>query len=438
MSKFFKALEQAERDRARRKAGAPETPAPEPSSTPAVPAPHTTPARHEDPTGPTAAAVAAPPEVAAAGGRTATTPLPASPSPGEPSTAGSAGRRGGAMAPGAPPARRGMPRVRPAPAGDAPVAPSSSRESAPPVAPAPETDLWVVPAPGPGSERADRAPARPARTRPAATSATPNTVRLDDETGARVEEHLVSLLFPATFEAEQYRALRHVLEQHRTASGLAVVAVTSPVVGDGKTTTAINLAGALAQAPGARVLLIDADLRRPSVAKHLGLSGPTHGERPGLVDALIDPRYRLADIVESRPDFNLAVVPAGTTPQAPYELLQSPRFAELLEEARRDYHYVVLDTSPLVAVPDGRLITKSVDGFLLVVRAHQTPRKLVEEALGLADAQKLVGLVFNRDDRPLTAYYRGYHRSHPLTANGTRRSRFARLVRARRQNGPGE
>jgi capsular exopolysaccharide synthesis family protein len=276
------------------------------------------------------------------------------------------------------------------------------------------------------------------RTRSSGTSPTPSPVRLDDDTRTRVEEHLVSLLFPATFEAEQYRALRHVLEQHRTASGLAVVAVTSPVVGDGKTTTAINLAGALAQAPGARVLLIDADLRRPSLAKHLGLAGPIHGERPGLVDALIDPRYRLADIVESRPDFNLAVVPAGPTPQAPYELLQSSRFAELLDEARRDYHYVVLDTPPLVAVPDGRLITKSVDGFLLVVRAHQTPRKLVEEALGLADAQKLVGLVFNRDDRPLTGYYRGYHRSPPLAATGSRTSRFSRLVRTRRQNGTGQ
>jgi len=260
---------------------------------------------------------------------------------------------------------------------------------------------------------------------------------------AKVEEHLVSLLFPATFEAEQYRALRHIVEHHRAASGLTVVAVTSPTVGDGKTTTAINLAGALAQAPGTRVLLIDADLRRPMLAEDLGFATPTHAERPGLVDALIDAKYRLDDIVEPRPEFNLTVVPAGLTPQAPYELLQSGRLAELLEEARRSYDYVILDTPPLVAVPDGRLISKAMDGFILVVRAHRTPRKLLEEALSLSDPQKLLGLVFNRDDRPLSGYYRGYHGyqrgyqvSHLLSASGNA-GRWSRLLRFGRRNGTG-
>jgi Mrp family chromosome partitioning ATPase len=117
-----------------------------------------------------------------------------------------------------------------------------------------------------------------------------------------VEGHLVSLLAQATFEAEQYRALRHALKLRRAARGLTVVAVTSAAIGDGKTTTAINLAGALAQAPGAQVLLIDADLRRPSVAHHVGLGGPAHADRPGLVDALLDPRLRLDDCGHSRFD----------------------------------------------------------------------------------------------------------------------------------------
>jgi capsular exopolysaccharide synthesis family protein len=255
------------------------------------------------------------------------------------------------------------------------------------------------------------------------------------DASAKVEEHLVSLLFPATFEAEQYRALRHVLEQHRAVSGLAVVAITSASVGDGKTTTAINLAGALAQASGARVLLIDADLRRPSIAEHLGLVGPAHVERPGLLDVLTDSRFRLEDVVESRPEFNLSVIPAGLPPRAPYEVLQSARFMELIEEARHEYDYVILDTPPLVAVPDGRLIIKSVDGFVLVVRAHKTPRKLVDEALGLSDPQKFLGLVFNSDDRPLTGYYRGYHTSHPLSLNGSRTGRFGRILRSGRRNG---
>lgn len=308
-----------------------------------------------------------------------------------------------------------------------------------------ETTPVCSPAPPAGDRRADRssnAVVREGRStgdrrQPGRAGAEPKpaVARLHAAESTRVEEHLVSLLFPATFEAEQYRVLRHVLEQQQAASGLAVVAVTSAAVGDGKTTTAINLAGALTQAAGARVLLIDADLRRPTLAHHLGLSGPAHAQRPGLVDALVDSRFRLDDIVELRPEFNLAVVPTGLPAQAPYELLQSPRFVELLEEARRTYHYVILDTPPLVAVPDGRLISKAMDGFILVVRAHRTPRKLLEEALSLSDPQKLLGLVFNRDERPLSGYYRGYQVSHPLAATGT--GRWTRLLRAGRRNGTG-
>src|SRR5437773_1549683 len=99
------------------------------------------------------------------------------------------------------------------------------------------------------------------------------------------EEHLVSLLAPTSFEAEQYRALRHLVEQLHKSSGLGVVAVSSPTVADGKTTTSINLAGALAQAPDARVLLIDADLRGAALGPRLGLE---EGGGPGFVEAILD------------------------------------------------------------------------------------------------------------------------------------------------------
>ena len=100
----------------------------------------------------------------------------------------------------------------------------------------------------------------------------------------QVDEHLVSLLDPTCFESEQYRALRQLMEHLRKAAELGVVAISSPGDGDGKTTTAINLAGALAQAPDARVLLIDADLRRSAVLGRLGLPDDAPGagrSRPG-------------------------------------------------------------------------------------------------------------------------------------------------------------
>jgi capsular exopolysaccharide synthesis family protein len=211
----------------------------------------------------------------------------------------------------------------------------------------------------------------------------------------------VSLLHPTSFLAEPYRALRHLVEQLHRKAQVSIVAVSSAGVGDGKTTTAINLAGALAQAPDSRVLLVDADLRRSSIAGHLAFdSVGSHG----LVEAILDPSLILEDVVSPRPPFNLDVLPAGILPPAPYEILKSPRLGDLLAEARRRYDYVVLDTAPLVPVPDSQLIGKWVDGFLLVVAAHKTPRNLVAEALNLLDPAKLIGLVFNEDDRSLSGY----------------------------------
>src|SRR6266511_2796582 len=231
-----------------------------------------------------------------------------------------------------------------------------------------------------------------------------------------VDDHLVSLVAPASFEAEQYRALRHVVEQFHKAQDLRVVAVSSPGMGDGKSTTAINLAGALAQARDTRVLLVDADLRRPSVAGFLAL-GTSDG--PGLVNAILDPGLSLERVARPRPPFNLSVIPAGQAPPSPYEVLKSPRFGELLDEARRHYDYIVVDAPPLCTVQDCRVIAHWVDGFLLVVAAHQTPRRLVEEALNVVERSKVLGFIFNGDDNPPAGYsgYYGYYGYHGGSAD---------------------
>lgn len=236
--------------------------------------------------------------------------------------------------------------------------------------------------------------------------------------GEKLDGHLVSLLDPISFAAEQYRGLRYVVEHLRKEASLQVVAVTSPGVGDGKTTTAINLAGALAQAPGARVLLIDADLRRPSLARHLGM----RGSGGGLVDRVLKNRQTLGGAEERLERFNLSVLPAGQEIASPYELLESPRLALLIEEMRRRYDYIVVDTPPLLAVPDCRVIGKWVDGFIVVVAAHKTPRKLLEEALNIMEAPKTLGFVFNHDDRPLSGYYDYYYGGEGAADERSRRA----------------
>src|SRR5213593_4867737 len=227
----------------------------------------------------------------------------------------------------------------------------------------------------------------------------------------RLEEHLVSLLAPHSADAERYRMLRNDVETFRKNDNLQVLAVTSPLAGDGKTTTAINLAASLAQSTAARVLLADVDLRRPSVARQVGLDGSRHS----LVDALVGPGLTLEDMVEQLPQFNLSVLQAGEAADTTYELLKSSRLKELVDEARRHYDYIVLDTPPFVPVPDGRLITKSADGVLVVVAANRTPRGALAEAVSLIDPAKIVGFVFNSDDSPTNAsyYYGGYGESAP-------------------------
>ena len=224
----------------------------------------------------------------------------------------------------------------------------------------------------------------------------------------QVDAHLVSLLAPSSFVAEQYRTLELRVEHLHKASNLSIVAVTSPRAGDGKTLTTINLAGALSQAPDSRVLIVDADLRQSSMAHCLGLDG---GRGRGLVGAILDPTLSLKDVVEPCPPFNFSVLRAGRRPSAPYELLKSPRLGQLLDEARHDYDYVIVDMPPLVPLPDYGVIARWVDGFLVVVTAHRTPRKLVEDALKVLEPSTVIGVVFNGADQTFSRYYGSYVKS---------------------------
>ncbi|MGE0823695.1 MAG: CpsD/CapB family tyrosine-protein kinase [Candidatus Binatia bacterium] len=246
------------------------------------------------------------------------------------------------------------------------------------------------------------APRRPLRSDFAGRRTAPESLSVSPES---IEAHLVSLLAPDTFEAEQYRTLSYIIEQLHADTGLSVIAVSSPAVGDGKTTTAINLASTLTQLPGARVLLADFDLRRPCVSTNLGMEMVSNR---GLVDFIHDPSLSLDEVLRSYPPSRLAILFTGQVPPTPYDVLKSSRLEELIEEARQSYDYIVLDTPPLIPFPDCRLIERFADGFVVVVAANKTPRKLAEEAIGIVDPEKVVGVVFNSDDRPVFGYYSHY------------------------------
>lgn len=222
------------------------------------------------------------------------------------------------------------------------------------------------------------------------------------------DSRLVSFTSPASFAAEQYQGLRLTIERLTRTRGAQVIAVTSPAAGEGKTVTSVNLAGALARGAEARVLLIDADLRRPAVARTLGM---LDGHINGLADIINEPAP-LSSVARQIDPYSLWVLPAGTARPQAHQTLRSPRLEQLLREARQQYDYIVIDTPPLLPVFDSALISRLVDGMLVVVAANQTPRKLLGEALNLVDPATVMGIVFNRDDRPLFGYYDEYYREY--------------------------
>lgn len=189
-----------------------------------------------------------------------------------------------------------------------------------------------------------------------------------------VHADLVTVRQPRSQTAEAFKTLRANLLMSYTDTPRKVFLVTSPHPKDGKTTIAANLAVVLGQMEQ-RVLLVDADLRNPALHECFGL-----GERAGLSDLLLTETYGDApDTV----DGNLTVVPAGTHPPNPSELLGSNRMRRFIEFARQHYDAVLVDSPPLLAISDALVLSALVDGVILVVRAGSTPRDHARRAVAL-------------------------------------------------------
>jgi len=240
-----------------------------------------------------------------------------------------------------------------------------------------------------------------------ATKSTPVSEADKTKSTTTLDSRLVSFVKPRSFEADQYRMLRYAIERACPTESSRVIAVTSAVPGDGKTLTAVNLAGSIAKGGQSRVLLVDADLRRPAIAKVLGHDHTRRGW--GLVDAIHDRRLSLEQIAWHLDAFNLAVVTSRRPHSDTYELLSSGRFEELVKEARQRFDYIVIDCPPVLPAPDSRLLAEFIDGYVVIVAADKTPRRLVEETLTLLGPSKILGLVFNRESYKNSRYGRYYY-----------------------------
>jgi Mrp family chromosome partitioning ATPase len=200
--------------------------------------------------------------------------------------------------------------------------------------------------------------------------------------------------------AEEFRLLiakLRVLNEDRPVRSVGVV---SAVAGEGKTTLSLGLAAALARQPGRRVLLIEADLRRPSIGRYLGLP-----PAPGVAEWL---RGGITEVpVRKVIPAGFYLISAGESELQRPELLGSGRMAALFETVRRGFHYVVADCPPLTPIADSVVLQDFLDGFLLVVRAEVSPRDTVVRAVAQLRPGRVLGTVFN-DQRELLSRYIGY------------------------------
>lgn len=200
--------------------------------------------------------------------------------------------------------------------------------------------------------------------------------------------------------AEQYRILYTKLQHIGAEGGLKVVAITSSVKGEGKSATSLNLAYVIATDFKKKVLLIECDMRKPSMlSSQIGREGCS-----GLSD-IIAGRAEADEAVCKVEETNLHLLTCGTSIKNSSELLDSPRLKDLLERFRTEFDYIIIDTPPILPLMDMNIISGLADGIILVVRAGQTPKKIVLNAVQSISGGRFIGVVLNGSDRILSKYY---------------------------------
>jgi capsular exopolysaccharide synthesis family protein len=199
---------------------------------------------------------------------------------------------------------------------------------------------------------------------------------------------LVVLTQPRSYSAERFRRLRSLLGAALEQKSRMVV-ITSAAPNEGKSLIAANLALTIASGKDERVLLLDADLRKPSLGKFLD-------PKPnlGLADILAG-RTTLEHVILDIKDSMLDALPAGKPPPDPVEMLTSERMRELMLELRGQYEWIIIDTPPIVPFTDADSAGRLSDGYILVVRAGQTAQSRFKQATALATGAPILGIVLN-------------------------------------------
>ena len=246
------------------------------------------------------------------------------------------------------------------------------------------------------------------------------------ETGDVPSDKLVVSRYPMSPAAESYRVLRTNLQFKMSDKRIRTLMVTSTVPMEGKSLTSANLATVLAHS-GKRVLLVDADLRRPTVHRIFEV-----GNSAGLTTALSSSTVDFAEIIHEEVLENLSVMTSGPLPPNPAELLSSNRMLELVRALAQRFDVVIFDTPPVMAVADATVLASAVDGALLVVDNNHTRKKLLRQSFDalLAVGTNVMGIVLNRVSiRGRESSYTYYYpQRNEVDGRSSRRRKPARLT----------
>jgi capsular exopolysaccharide synthesis family protein len=195
------------------------------------------------------------------------------------------------------------------------------------------------------------------------------------------------------------------LRELKAKGPLKSLAITSPLPQDGKSTIAMNLATVLAESGKQKVLLIEADLHRPTLSRSLGIPA-----RPGLAECLESGLNPMLALRRLEP-LCWYLLQAGEPRGNPTEILQSGAFVQVMETLSPLFDWILIDTPPVAPLTDALCVARIADASLLVLRARHTPRETVEEALALLGPGRVAGIVFNAAEglHRLYAKYSGYY-----------------------------
>ena len=216
-----------------------------------------------------------------------------------------------------------------------------------------------------------------------------------------IDENMVTLLKPQSFEAEQFKILRTNLLFPSTGKSPRTIMVTSSMPDEGKSLVSANLAISIAQSIQEHVLLIDCDIRRPRIHTQFGF-----GDVPGLSEHL-SRGIPIASLILKTIIDKLSILPGGKPPFNPSELVSSQRMSKLLQEVKYRYsdRFIVIDSPPPKLTAETSALSRQVDGILLVIEYGRTSREMLSDLINIIGKEKIVGVVFNKLDMRYAGYY---------------------------------